>query len=422
MSRLMLVLVLGWMLILVACSGSEGNKGSKVDRSKVEPFLLKQEPVKMDVRLDANLNDQIMVLGYDLEPEQLRQGQPYTITFYYKVLAPTKQDMQFFGHLDSEGATPFRMRLDHWVLGHKYPTNKWKPGEIIKDSFRGKVPAGFPSTKGTLWLGFYKGKERLVIKSAGRAKVGKDGRLDAGTIRFDFPKTLNRVYTVYKTKQPITIDGKLDENVWIQTRPAEPFRNVSGSREVTPKTELRMIYDDENLYVSFVCMDEDIWTTYKRRDDPLYKQEVVEIYVDADGNGKTYYELQISPRNMVFDAYFPEVRKDMNLAYDAKMKTAVTVDGTLDNRKDKDKRWIVEAAIPFASIADARNKPPKAREEWKMNFYRMERPKKGGLAASMWSPTLVGDFHTPSRFGTVVFHERLVEEKFKITVEKKTKK
>ena len=154
---------------------------------------------------------------------------------------------------------------------------------------------------------------------------------------------------------------------------------------------------------------------------PLYKQEAVEIYIDADGSRSTYYELQINPRNVVFDAYFPEVRKDMDLAFDAKMKTAVQVYGTLDDRKDKDQRWVVEAAIPFASIADAKNKPPKPREEWRINFYRMERPSLGGLAASMWSPTLVGDFHTPQRFGKVIFHEQIIEEKFKVTLTKDPK-
>src|SRR5690606_4881712 len=81
------------------------------------------------------------------------------------------------------------------------------------------------------------------------------------------------------------------------------------------------------------------------------------------------------------------------------LKSAVTIDGTLDNADDEDRGYVVEAAIPWASFSKAKQVPPKSGDTWRLNFYAMQ--DNGGVA---WSPILgQGNFHKATRFGRVVW-------------------
>ena len=73
---------------------------------------------------------------------------------------------------------------------------------------------------------------------------------------------------------------------------------------------------------------------------------------------------------------------------------------------DSDRYWIVEAAIPLANFKEFMPKtPPTAGSTWNLNLHRH-----GGetnMQYSQWSPgdTPEPAFHTPHRFGRVVFSE-----------------
>lgn len=56
------------------------------------------------------------------------------------------------------------------------------------------------------------------------------------------------------------------------------------------------------LFVRFDCQDDDIWGTYTQRGDPLYDEEVVEIFI-APGRDtpSTYFELEVSPKGVLFE-------------------------------------------------------------------------------------------------------------------------
>jgi len=89
------------------------------------------------------------------------------------------------------------------------------------------------------------------------------------------------------------------------------------------------------------------------------------------------------------------------------MKVGVTGDGTLDNRNDKDKGWIVEMAIPLEAVKgkakEMKGVPPTVGTEWRVNFFRMDLPQGHPQNGTGWSPPMVGDFHALDRFGTLVF-------------------
>jgi hypothetical protein len=216
------------------------------------------------------------------------------------------------------------------------------------------------------------------------------------------------VYEVLRTGTPIEVDGVLVEKVWANAPPFRDFlMNLDGSPSPV-KTVVRALYDDNFLYFSFRCRDDNIWATLKKRDEHLWEEEVVEVFLQADPHQSSYVELEVNPLGTMLDIYLLDMRKPLH--YESwnseKLKWAVQVTGTVDG-KGGDQEWTCEIAVPLEDIVTAPHLPPKAADRWRMNLYRVEtKPTPLSLA---WSPTLKDDFHLPAMFGELVFSERQVK-------------
>lgn len=214
-------------------------------------------------------------------------------------------------------------------------------------------------------------------------------------------------YTCYRAAQPIVIDGVLDDPPW---RGAPAVELVLADSGGTPKqrTTARLLWDDDYLYVAFHCEDRDIWGITTERDQDIYNQEVVEVFIDADADGRGYVEIEVSPLNAVLDLFmlYHEDRKRGLWDWDSEgMRTAVVVDGDPTRRGTPDKSWTVEMAIPMMDFFTAPHLPPRPGDVWLLNLYRIDRAVDGD-EYSAWSPPGRINYHTPSRFGRLVFSEK----------------
>jgi len=213
-------------------------------------------------------------------------------------------------------------------------------------------------------------------------------------------------YTASFAESNIDIDGVLDENIWKNSETVSLKINETGEdvSDSSIMTWVKTCYDKQNFYIAFECNDTDIRSEFSNRDDHLWENDAVEIFIDTDGTLNTYYEIQVSPKNVLFDAHLEIPTKtddDEIITFDAEgIQTAVSVDGTLNMMEDIDKKWTVEIAIPIAelneeiAIIDSGS--------WRMNFFRMNHDLKGERPELGWSPTY-GDFHDPSKFGVLKF-------------------
>jgi len=209
-------------------------------------------------------------------------------------------------------------------------------------------------------------------------------------------------YVVRKTMGPITIDGVLDEPSWKAAAGTGPFRLNEGSGSPRSKVEAKILWDETNLYVAFQCEDTDIYATMKKRDQHLWEEEVVEIFIDPDGDQRDYIELEINPLGTFLDLFVltPVVPIPYE-SYNIPARWAVRVDGTVNNSSDKDRGWTVELSMPLQEAVTAPNIPPKEGDKWRLNLYRIEQRPVAENAA--WSPTLTPSYHTPARFGEISF-------------------
>ena len=219
-------------------------------------------------------------------------------------------------------------------------------------------------------------------------------------------------YVCHKVTTPITIDGLLNEPAW--KRAATTGRFTSWSDKFIPRyeTQVRVLWDDQHLYIAFECEDGDIEATMKERDANLWEEhEIAEVFIDPGNTQRTYYEFGITPLNAVDDLIIPDFGAHASLAgrkcWDCKgMVTAVKVNGTLNDPKDVDKGWTVEMAMPLVNFDGAPHLPPKPGDVWRINFYRWENSF-GKVELQAWSPTLgpSPNPHVPRRFGCLRFVE-----------------
>ncbi len=173
------------------------------------------------------------------------------------------------------------------------------------------------------------------------------------------------------------------------------------------RTSFRAMWSRDGLYLRFDATDREPWHTMDKRDDPLWDEEVVEIFLDLDGSGTHYAEVELSPANVTCDVRMIQGSPDkkMDLAWDfAGLSTRVF---------PRDNGWDGVLFLPwdgFASLPSAKNVslPPKQGDTWRFNVYRIERPGgKGapneGVIFSEYSPTGDPSFHVPASFQGFVF-------------------
>jgi hypothetical protein len=215
------------------------------------------------------------------------------------------------------------------------------------------------------------------------------------------------VYEALRTATPIRIDGKLDDSAWGKANLIDDFVLNLDAFPDPDKTEARVLYDDNFLYFSFRCADENIWATFKRRDQHLWEEEVVEVFLQADPKQTSYLALEVNPLGTMLDIYLLDIRKPLH--YESwnseKLRWAVQLNGTVDG-KTGDHGWTCEIAVPLEDIVTAPHLPPRPGDRWRMNLYRVEQKPQPALLA--WSPTLNDDFHLPAMFGEIVFSDRIV--------------
>jgi len=348
----------------------------------------------------------IVYLGADVDKTEAEPGESLTVTHYFRVEKPPGDGWRQFVHI----GTPDRRlhhNADHVPVGGKYPVSAWKQGDIVRDIQRIPLPQTFTNDKLAVFVGFFKKGERMAVQS-GR----QDGK--NRVIAFELPVkggeplSASRKLQVRRmpSGQTITIDGKLDEPAWKHAVSTGLFVHTMTGGPADQPAQAKLLWDDQNLYVAFEFADKDVWGTLAKHDDKLWTQEAAEIFLDPDGDGKTYVELQVSPQNVTFDSWLPAYRQNDN-AWDSGMQTAVVVDGTLNKRDDTDKGWTAELRIPLAAVKGrletVKGVPPQVGTTWRANFFRLDQPNGKSQTGSSWSPPLVGDFHALDKFGTLVF-------------------
>jgi hypothetical protein len=233
---------------------------------------------------------------------------------------------------------------------------------------------------------------------------------------------VRRQYLCCRAPCAPTIDGRLDKPFWRGAAWTEDFVDIEGDVRARPRyrTRAKMVWDDTCLYVGAEMEEPHVWGTLTQRDSIVFHDNDFEVFLNPTGDNHRYYEVEINALNTIFDLFLPKPYRNGGPAdhgWDVKgLRTAVHVDGTLNDPTDTDRGWTVELALPWAALDrhGAVRCPPRDGEQWRVNFSRVEWDLEvvGGAYRKVegrpehnwvWSPQGIVDMHRPEQWGYVQF-------------------
>ena len=187
----------------------------------------------------------------------------------------------------------------------------------------------------------------------------------------------------------ISIDGFLKEADWAQAPSIGAIlqREPKESAPATEKTEVRLLYDSEYLYIGVYCYDSapgGIIGTQMSRDADLSADDKVEILLDTFRDSRNAYYFSTNPLGALVDGIIVEngsLSRDWDAIWDVRTQRAG--DG-----------WTAEFAIPFKSLGFR-----KGSSGWGFNFSRSIKRK---IEEDRWaSPRLDVQFSQVSQAGEI---------------------
>jgi hypothetical protein len=254
------------------------------------------------------------------------------------------------------------------------------------------------------------------------------GRCDGGESdewRGKMEPIVPRGYLCRRASTPILIDGKLDEAAWAEAAWTTDFVDIQGVAKPKPRfrTRAKLLWDDEYLYIGAELEEPHVWATLTQHDSVIFQDPDFEVFIDPDGDTHAYYEFEMNALNTSWDLFLNKPYMDQgkpNNAWDIPgLKTAVHVNGTLNNPTDTDQGWTVEIAFPWKVLSEhaLHAGPPTDGEQWRIDFSRVEWQittndgayKKVPATPEdnwVWSPTGVVDMHRPEMWGVLQFTRR----------------
>ena len=254
-------------------------------------------------------------------------------------------------------------------------------------------------------------------------------------------------YTAYRVDAPLEIDGRLDEAAWHKAPRSPRFVDLIRGTKTVHDTRAAVLWDDDYLYVGYWIEEPFVQAKFTERDALIYEDNDVELFIAGEDG---YYEFEINAFNTIYEVFFlwedsyeikgydslPEFDRNHPQAKDwdgvgfkhprgkrigfwnwdyPGLKSAVWIDGTLNDNSDRDRGWTVELALPWTGLkhlADGRSLPPQEGDTWRMDFSRFNQYKEahpaedsGGWA---WSAHGVWDSHVPECFPYIHFSAQSV--------------
>src|SRR5262249_22215422 len=140
------------------------------------------------------------------------------------------------------------------------------------------------------------------------------------------------------------IDGKLDDPVWARAPVLDGFVQVNPDegKPASERTEVRIAYDDDSLYVAFRCWDTQAWTIRPRlgRRDRMPESDWALIALDPFHDRRSAYLFLVNAAGVLSDGITTEGQGD-NFNWDGVWEARTSIDAA---------GWSAEIAIPFSTL------------------------------------------------------------------------
>ena len=284
----------------------------------------------------------------------------------------------FYGPAGSQMLTFFEYCEDHWQSMEQDEKAVARALELFSD-------AKAEATDGTIYARRLEIMDEYLMRLRSKAELLRQKRGPVPKLRM-----------VWEPKEPIVIDGKLDDEYWrdCPTAATGRLRELQTGREPVFGTTIRSGWHRGNLYFGIRCDDHPgealNVATRKDEDQSIWYGDLVEIELDTDVH--SYYQIAVNPAGALIDLD-RGVDKNAWFRWDSQAEVATHV---------ADDHWTVEIRIPVTEdendpLNQVIGHPPSQSLPWHFNVCR-QRVRENGSEHSAFSPTGTASFHEPMKF------------------------
>jgi len=208
---------------------------------------------------------------------------------------------------------------------------------------------------------------------------------------------------IHKTKKQIIVDGNLSD--W-ETPFLGPFVVHNSGEKTAQNTFVSLSWNEENLYIAYNCKDSNIIGKPQIKDAQIfYTDDLVEIFMDPDGDGQNYVEIGVNAFSTNYDLLLKCISAQCG---GWKTEIGFNIKGMETVSNINSEGYTVEIKIPFASLEKIKNAnfiKPKAGTKWRGNTFRIDYGKSIEYLALQPYKSLKFGFHQPAEFAVFEFVE-----------------
>ena len=159
-----------YRVLLVSNQISKGEE----DFNPITRALISELP-KGATKTTHVFDDRIELAGWQLTPDEPQPGSELTISLFWRVKKRVTGRWKVFVHIDAPGQ---RIHADHDPVEGMFPTDNWKPGDLIRDDHRVVVKRTQGRGRHTFYVGLFRGSKRMTVTVGdkdreNRARIGK---------------------------------------------------------------------------------------------------------------------------------------------------------------------------------------------------------------------------------------------------------
>ncbi len=196
-----------------------------------------------------------------------------------------------------------------------------------------------------------------------RAKtIGSLLLLFVGTAGFSQKENAAFEYHIRRAEGPVKVDGLADDPAWLKADVATDFYQVlpMDTSKAIVRTEVRMLYDDQNLYllaVNYEKLDGPYMVESLRRDFLFGRNDNFLVFLDPFDDQTNGFSFGSNARGAQWDGLMFEGGR-IDLSWEGKWESAVQADN---------EKWVFEMAVPFKTL-----RYKKGIDRWGVNFSRLD--------------------------------------------------
>jgi hypothetical protein len=216
-------------------------------------------------------------------------------------------------------------------------------------------------------------------------------------------------YKVHRLTEAMNIDGNWDKPQWRNIVPLE-IRNYMGEKpEFQPKTQAKLLYDDDNIYVIFRVEDQYVRAVAEEYHGPVWKDSCVEFFFTPEQDiSLGYLNLEVNCGGTALLHYQKLPKQDVvevDVADMEQIEIAHTLPKIINPEITEPVVWTLEYRLPLAIIRKyCRTTAPAPGVLWRANFYKCAEDN----SHPHWLTWAVVDlpkpsFHQPEFFSTIEF-------------------